>query len=106
MNKRAKFAIAAGGVVTVIAAGTGVGVAASGNDDRPLTGTDLEAATQAALGHSGGGTVLETEVGADGAAYGVEIRLDDGRVAEVSLDAEYHVIGSVGDEDGEAGTDD
>ena len=27
----------------------------------------------------GGGTVLETEAGDDGAAYGVEVRLPDGR---------------------------
>lgn len=82
-------------------------VAASGDDDRPLTGRALEAATRAALDHLGGGTVLETEVGDDSAVYGVEIRLEDGRVVEVSLDADYQVIGTVGDDAGEAGgTDD
>ena len=36
--------------------------------DAPLTGAALERATEAALAHTGGGTVTETEVGDDGAA--------------------------------------
>jgi hypothetical protein len=50
--------------------------------------------------------VVESEVGDDGAAYGVEIRLDDGHVVEVALDADLNVIGSSGDEDGPGADDD
>jgi uncharacterized membrane protein YkoI len=99
MQQRTKVAIAAGAVAAVLAIGTGVGIAASGDDDRPLTGRDLQRATDAALSHTGGGTVIETEVGDDGAAYGVEVRLEGGRVVEVSLNAGFEVIGSTADDD-------
>ncbi len=103
MRKRTAIAIAAGAVIAVLAIGTGVGIAASGDDDRPLTGRVLEAATAAALDHVGGGTVVETEVGDDGAVYGVEVRLDDGSVVEVNLNADFQVIGSAADDDGPGG---
>jgi hypothetical protein len=89
-------AVAAG----LIGGGTAIAVATGGDDDRPLTGSDLERATTAALRHAGSGTVIETEVGDDGAAYGVEIRRDDGTVIEVNLDADFDVIGSEADDDG------
>jgi hypothetical protein len=89
--------------VLVLAAGAvsaGFAIAAGGDDDTPLTGANLEKATKAALAHTGGGTVVETEAGDDGAAYGVEIRLDDGTQVEVNLDENFDVIGSEGDDDG------
>ena len=103
MQKRTKLSLAAGGIVLVLAVGTGAGIAASGDDDRPLTGSDLEQATEAALAHVGGGTVIETEAGDGGAAYGVEVRLDDGRVVEVNLNADFEVIGSAADDDTSGG---
>lgn len=87
-------------VVVLIGGGAALAVAAGGDDDRPLTGSDLDRAAAAALEHTGGGTVMETEVGDDGAAYGVEIRLDDGRTVEVSLDSSFEVIGEEDDDDG------
>jgi uncharacterized membrane protein YkoI len=91
----------AGGALAaaLIGGGAAVAVANGGDDDRPLTGPALERATRAALDHVGAGTVVETEVGDEGAAYGVEIRLDDGRVVEVNLDAAFTVIGQEADED-------
>ena len=88
--------------LAAIAAGAGMVIAnAGGNDsDTPLSGTDLERATQAALEHTGGGTVIESEIGDDGAAYGIEIRRDDGSVVEVNLDAAFNVIGAEADDDG------
>ena len=44
--------------------------------------------------------MIESEAGDDGAAYGVEIRLEDGRVVEVSLDANFNVLGDQADDDG------
>jgi peptidase YpeB-like protein len=86
--------------VALIGGGAAIAVAGGGDDDRPLTGSNLEKATAAALAHTGGGTVIETEVGDDGAAYGVEIRRDDGSVVEVSLDTNFSVIGDEADDDG------
>jgi uncharacterized membrane protein YkoI len=98
-------------VVALIAGAGGVAVAtgAVGDDDQPLTGTTLEKATAAALAHTGGGTVTETEIGDDGAAYSVEVRLADGRQVEVNLDKDFKVIGQEDDDDGpgdEDGDDD
>jgi hypothetical protein len=85
-----------------VATGAGIVIANAGgtDSDTPLAGTDLERATQAALEHTGGGTVIESEIGDDGAGYGIEIRRDDGRVIEVNLDAAFNVIGSDADHDG------
>ncbi|MFC5994864.1 PepSY domain-containing protein [Pseudonocardia hispaniensis] len=66
--------------------------------DVPLTGSDLERATKAALAHTGGGTVTETETGDDAAAYGVEIRTPDGRHVEVNLDRDFAVTGQEADD--------
>ncbi len=96
----------AAGVVVVIAGGLAVGPAGSqGSEDQELTGSIRDQAVAAALKATGGGTVTDTEMGDDGAAYGVEVRLPDGREVEVNLDRELKVIGqeadddSVGDED-------
>jgi len=87
-------------LVVALGAVTLTAVAQSGDDDQPITGPALEQATKAALDYTGGGTVTETEVGDDGAAYGVEVRLDDGRQVEVNLDENFHVIGQEADDDG------
>ena len=86
--------------LAVIAGGAGIAIATGGGDDEPIAGSALEKATAAALKHTGGGTVTETEVGDDGAAYGVEVRLDDGSQVEVNLDENFHVIGQAADDDG------
>lgn len=69
------------------------------DSDAPLRGTDLDRAVAVALEHIGGGEVTETEVGDDGAAYGVEIRQADGTQVEVNLNDSFDVIGSTADED-------
>jgi hypothetical protein len=103
-----KLWIIGGALVAVAVIGGSVGgvvVATGGDDDEPLTGTTLEKASQAALEHTGGGTVVETEVGDDGAAYGVEVRLDDGQVVEVNLDENFKVTGQEDDDDDDEGED-
>lgn len=109
MNKRTRWLVGGVLALTMIGAGVGIGVAetnletddqAEGTDsDQPLTGTDREKAEAAALESVGGGTVTETEVGDDGAAYGVEIRRDDGSQVEVNLDETFTVVGTVADDD-------
>jgi hypothetical protein len=91
-----------GAGVAVIAALAGGGAAwatAGGGDDSPLTGTALERATTAALAQTGGGTVTETEVGDDGAAYSVEVRLADGSEVEIGLDDNFEVIDQSAEDD-------
>jgi hypothetical protein len=105
MQRRQKWIVGSVGALAAIGGGTGIAVAAGGDTDSPLTGTDLDRATAAALAETGGGTVTETEIGDDGAAYGVEVRLEDNSQVEVSLDADFRVIGQDTDDDG-SGDDD
>ncbi|MGH2739057.1 MAG: PepSY domain-containing protein [Actinomycetota bacterium] len=105
MNRRTKLIVGAAIAVAAISGGTGVGLATLSGSDTPLTGSALEKATQAALEHTGGGTVLETETGDEGAAYGVEIRKPDGSVVEVQLDQNFNVMGDTPDDDGPNDTD-
>jgi len=95
------------GLVAILAlAGTAVTFtsglisAGGGDDDQPISGSALDQCTAAALAEHAGGTVTETEVGDDGAAYGVEIRLADGSQVEVNLDENCNVIGQEADDDG------
>ena len=99
---KGKLIVAVMAVLALLGTGAGVVLASAGDDDTPLLGTALERATSSALEHVGGGTVVETEVGDDGAAYGVEIRKDDGSVVEVNLDENFEVIGVELDDDGSA----
>ena len=99
-GKRTRWIVGGALVAALIGGGTAIAVGTVGDDDQQLTGPDLERATAAALAHTGGGTVIETEVGDDGAAYGVEIRLRDGSVVEVSLDEDFRVLGEETDDDG------
>ena len=117
-KKRMWIVVAAVLALGVIGGGTGVGIAVSnngsssgdGDNDQPITGSALTNCTEAALaGQPEGSTVTETEIGDDGAAYGVEIRLADGSEIEVSLDADCVVMGQEADVDGpndEDGPDD
>ena len=86
--------------VAVGAAAAGIAIASAGSDEQPLTGATLEQATAAALQHTGGGTVTETEAGDDGSAYEVEVRLADGSHVEIQLDEAFRVIGREPDDDG------
>ena len=98
MQRRTRWIVGAG--VFAVAMVGGVAAAAVGGDnDQELTGSTRDRAVEAALATTGGGTVLETEAGDDGAAYGVEIRLADGRQVEVNLDGSFKVVGQEADED-------
>jgi uncharacterized membrane protein YkoI len=109
MSPRMRWLIGAALAVGIVAAGVGVGVAATQDDgsgeiegtdqDQPLTGSDRDRAADAALEAVGGGTVTEVEVGDDGAAYGVEIRLADGSQVEVQLDESFNVTGTESDDE-------
>jgi hypothetical protein len=99
MDRRTMWMAGGTLALAVIGGGAGIALGAGGSDDELLTGSALDEASAAALEHTGGGAVIETEVGDDGAAYGVEIRLEDGRTVEVSLDATFNVIDQEADDD-------
>jgi hypothetical protein len=104
MEKRTKIAIGmAAGVVVVVAGGAGAAVAAGGGDDgeEPITGDALDKASAAALEHTGGGRVTETEVGDEESLYAVEVTLDDGSQVDVQLDEDFDVVGDERDDAGE-----
>jgi hypothetical protein len=92
----------AGGVLALalIGGGAGLAIASAGGEEHRLTGPALDRATAAALAHTGGGTVVEAEAGDDGAAYSVEVRLDDGTVVDVSLDANLRVVVGASEDEG------
>jgi hypothetical protein len=71
----------------------------TGDREKPLSGQARNRAIASALRHTSGGAVTETEVGDDGAAYGVEVRLPDGTRVEVHLDERFNVIGDERDDD-------
>jgi hypothetical protein len=73
---------------------------AAGDDDRPISGEARDKCIAAALAEHPDGTVTETEVGDDGAAYEVEIRREDGSQVEVQLNGDCQVIGQEADDDG------
>jgi uncharacterized membrane protein YkoI len=108
MNKRTKIAIAAAAGLVVAAGGAGAAMAAGGGDDdeAPITGSDLDRATAAALDHTGEGRVTETEVGDEESLYEVEVTLDDGSQVDVQLDADFKVVGDERDGSEDEGPND
>lgn len=93
--------IVAGGIAALVAAGAATAVAAGGDDDeRPITGAALATASAAALDHTGGGRVTETEVGDEEGYYEVEVERPGGGQVDVHLDRDFNVIGAAGDDDG------
>ena len=101
-----KTAIVAGLVLAAAAIGGGAAIAAGGDDDAsdaPITGAALARAKAAALAHTGGGKVTETEVGDEESLYEVEVTLPDGSHVDVQLDERFQVVGSEGDGDDDEG---
>ena len=93
----AALAVAAATAGLGIAAGSGENEGADSDDS--LSGAVAEQVSAAALGVTGGGTVVEVERSDDdGATYEAEVRRSDGSVVEVRLDEELAVV-STADED-------
>ena len=76
--------------LAVIGGGAGAVVATGGDSDQPITGQALDRASKAALDHTGGGRVTETEAGDEDSYYEVEVNLDEN----------FNVIGQEADDDG------
>jgi hypothetical protein len=109
MKRRTKVAIGTIGAAVIIGVAAGVATAADtgggvDSPDVPLTGTDLQRASEAALAETGGGEVVDSEAESDG--YEVEVNLGDGRQIEVQLDSNFAVVGSSENEEGDDGDGD
>ena len=85
-------------VLVLAAVAAGIAIGGAGRDDEtPITGTALERASAAALAHTGGGRVTDTEAGDEEGPYEVEVTLADGSRVDVHLDAAFNVLGDEAD---------
>lgn len=97
MQTKTRIAIA-GAALIAIGGGAGIAIAgSSGDSETPITGTDLEQASQVALAHTGPGRVTGTEVGDEESYYQIEVTLDDGTQVDVQLDRAFQFVSSKAD---------
>ena len=102
MTKRGKILSAGIAALAVAAGGVGVAVAGGADDaEAPIRGGALEKASAAALEHTGGGRVTETETGDEESYYEVEVTRDDGSQVDVQLDRGFNVVGGETDDENE-----
>lgn len=101
MKPRTRALIAGGVIAAATVAGAGIAFSSSDDDatDVPITGPALERATSAALDHTGGGTVTDTEFGDEESLYEVEVTLSDGSQVDVQLDENFQVVEVSADDD-------
>ena len=101
MNR--KLIAAAAAVAVIGAAGGAIAVATGGGDDdateKPISGAPLDKASAAALEHTGGGTVTDTEVGDEEGYYEVEVTREDGSQVDVHLNRDFSIVGSEDDDE-------
>jgi uncharacterized membrane protein YkoI len=104
MTRRFKRSIIAAAAIAVLGAGgAAIAVATGGDDDgseKPITGSALQRASTAALDHTGGGSVTETELGDEEGYYEVEVTRGDGSQVDVHLGRDFKVLGAQSDDDG------
>ena len=104
MNRNRKFILGAAVIVAVLAAGTSAAVASgSASEEAPISGSALASASAAALQHTAGGRVTDTEVGDEQALYEVEVTLPNGSEVDVHLDKDFKYVAVPSDSDDPAG---
>jgi uncharacterized membrane protein YkoI len=110
MNRKTKGILIGAAAVAALAGGGAAIAGATGGDDdgseRAITGGALERAKAAALDHTGGGRVTETEVGDEESYYEVEVTREDGGQTDVQLDRGFNVVGGGADGEGDDRNDD
>ena len=108
MQKKHRIALVAVGALALAGVGASMATAGGGDDPAPITGDALERATAAAVEHTGGGRVTETEQGDEESFYEVEVTMDDGTQIDVQLDEDFNVVGDETDgaDEDEGGSDD
>jgi uncharacterized membrane protein YkoI len=102
-DKLKRIVIALAAVAALGAGGAAIATAAGGGDDdkseKAISGATLDRASTAALAHTGGGEVTDTEVGDEESYYEVEVTRADGSQVDVQLDRDFKVVGAEGDND-------
>jgi uncharacterized membrane protein YkoI len=108
MTRKLKGMLIAAVVIAILGVG-GAAIAGAGGDDdgseKPIAGDALDKASAAALDHTGGGRVTETEVGDEEGYYEVEVTRGDGSQVDVHLDRGFNVLSQAGDDDRSGGRD-
>lgn len=106
MKRKTRNALLAGAVVVGVAGvGTATGAASGADTDTPINGSALTEASRAALAHTGGGTVTDTEQGDEDSYYEVEVTLADGSQTDVQLDERFQVVAAAADHEESGDTD-
>ena len=104
-TRRKLLAVGATLAIAAVAGGGLVIGLGAGDNEVPITGPALQQASDAALEHTGGGRVTDTEVGDEEGFYEVEVTMDDGTEIDVHLDESFNVLGTETDGPGEDDTD-
>jgi hypothetical protein len=102
--KNPKRMILAGGAIAALALGGAAiaGAAGGGDDEKPISGDDLQRASRVALDHTGGGRVTDTEIGDEEGYYEVEVTRPDGSQVDVHLTRGFDVLDTTPDGEGDA----
>ena len=93
-----KTGLVAAAVAMLLLLGAGVAYATGGDSSAQPTGDNIEKAKSAALDHTNGGNVTETEVGDEEGYYEIEVTSDDGSQADVHLDRDFNVLSTSADQ--------
>lgn len=105
MTGRLKRSLIAGGVLAALAGGGAAiaGATGGGDDDdgTPITGSALDRAKAAALDHTGGGRVTDSEVADEDGYYEVEVTREDGSQVDVHLTRNFDLLDTKADGDGD-----
>jgi uncharacterized membrane protein YkoI len=92
-----KTGLVAAAAAMLLLVGAGVAYATGGDSSAQQTGDNVEKAKSAALDHTNGGNVTETEVGDEEGYYEIEVTRDDGSQADVHLDRDFNVLSTSAD---------
>ncbi len=92
-----KTGLVAAAAAMLLLLGAGVAYATGDESSAQPTGDNIEKAKSAALDHTNGGNVTETEVGDEEGYYEIEVTSDDGSQADVHLDRDFNVLSTSAD---------
>lgn len=98
MKLRTRLATTGVSAAVIVLAGGSLALASSDDgadpseSETPISGSSLEKASDAALAHTGEGSVTGTEVGDEESYYEVEVTLDNGSQIDVQLNEQFQVV--------------
>jgi uncharacterized membrane protein YkoI len=97
MRKKALWIAGAASAAAALGGATIASAVSTASDDQPLSGTNLQQASDAAIARTGPGTVISAETDNDSnSSYEVSVRLNNGDTVEVDLNGSFEVVGVEG----------